>query len=129
MLFQLGEFNLHSGAKSSYKIDCNSLNHDDIVAICDWIKKIVPSYRMVVGIPNGGIPFEIQLKSFTDPSSDTILIVDDVLTTGKSMEKKRYDLHGEFPSMKKVGVVAFARGFCPAWIECVWELNPIIWDE
>lgn len=48
---------------------------------------------------------------------ETILIVDDVLTTGKSMKEQR----GK--RIDAVGIVVFARGPCPAWIRPLFTCN------
>lgn len=45
------------------------------------------------------------------------VIVDDVLTTGESMEEMR--LHY---SSRTIGVVLFARGKCPDWVTPIFSL-------
>jgi orotate phosphoribosyltransferase len=49
------------------------------------------------------------------------LIVDDVLTTGKSMEEMRK----KHSNVLTIGVVLFARGKCPKWVEPIFNM----WDE
>ena len=48
-----------------------------------------------------------------------MLIVDDVLTTGASMEHERARCSG-----RTIGVVLFARGPCPEWIHPVFRMDP-----
>jgi hypothetical protein len=49
------------------------------------------------------------------------LIVDDVLTTGASMEAARAKL---WPGSLPLGVVIFARGPCPDWVWPIFRLDP-----
>ncbi|KKL20362.1 hypothetical protein LCGC14_2456230, partial [marine sediment metagenome] len=49
--------------------------------------------------------------------SSTLLIVDDVLTTGASMEKQRAG------RTNTIGAVIFARGDCPAWVKPLFAME------
>lgn len=55
----------------------------------------------------------VALKPYA--TGEGLLIVDDVLTTGRSMEKQRSKREAK-------GIVLFARGPCPLWVEAVWML-------
>jgi hypoxanthine phosphoribosyltransferase len=122
MLFKSGQFTSHSGLTLPFKIDCNALEDEDL----DCLAKVVAAkfeFSKVVGVPRGGLRF----AEFLDPHVRTngpILIVDDVLTTGRSMEemwtkvaKDQYDT---------IGVVIVARGPHPTWIYPILYLNDLI---
>ena len=119
-LFQLGNFTLRSGQKSSWKIDCDALTPDDWAALAKMTSEILPPFSSVYGVPRGGIPFEELLRQYvTGNPNHPVLIAEDVVTTGGSMERfveqlrvERFD--GDF---KYVGVAVFARGHYPNWIK------------
>jgi predicted phosphoribosyltransferase len=77
------------------------------------------SFGAVLGIPTGGLRLAYALKQYAIPSSDNILIVDDVLTTGNSMARAASPFQPEYV----IGVVIFARGECPDWITPMFTLH------
>lgn len=107
ILFQRGAFRLHSGAVSAWKIECDSLGSEDWQGLATMAIEVLPPFGSVEGVPRGGIPLAAALRDFV--TSGPPLIVDDVLTTGSSMEKQR-------SGRDAIGLVAFARGACPAWV-------------
>ena len=133
-LFNLGDFTLHGGSKSKWKIDCDALTDDDINTLAHIIHKLVGPFRTVEGIPTGGL----RLAKALEPLAGSVgglgrnihLIVDDVLTTGGSMERARQKHMGQGPAGRPgvMGAVIFARGKSPYWIRSVFNLNPIIYD-
>jgi orotate phosphoribosyltransferase len=134
-LFQLGDFTLHSGAKSQWRIDCDRLSDDDIVCLAVMIQQMVGSFRSVEGVPRGGLLLAEALWAF-QTTSGPHLIVDDVLTTGDSMEEARAEcrLRGYGPGVAAplpdpVGVVLFARGECPPWVKAVFQTPPDLWEK
>ena len=108
-LFQSGDFTLHSGEKSRWKIDCDALTDADIATLALMIVQCVPEFGAVAGIPHGGVRLANALEKYRVDGVRARLIVDDVLTTGASMEMARI-LPEDF------GAVVFARGPCPDWI-------------
>lgn len=118
-LFLNKSFKSHSGLDLSFKIDCDALTADDWEAIASLIGPKL-QFSAVDGVPRGGIPFAEALKPYASDDGG-LLIVDDVLTTGGSMEEVRKAASG-FKTVK--GIVLFARGECPDWIEPVFTLNP-----
>jgi hypoxanthine phosphoribosyltransferase len=94
-LIQLGTFTSHSGIELDWKIDCDALTDDDINALAAIVSRQL-IFNRVISIPRGGDRLAKALKSYISPvynrwaltskSVCTTLIVDDVLTTGKSME-------------------------------------------
>ena len=117
-LFQLGEFKLHSGRISHFKIECDALTSEDWETLAVLIKDKF-QFREVVGVPSGGLKLARVLSKYKDDNSDVTLIVDDVLTTGDSIRTLRNSIKGE-----SIGVVIFTRGECPYWIYPLFEM----WD-
>jgi len=117
-LFKLGDFTLSSGKKTNFKIDCDALSDEDIETLAKIVSDVY-SFGVVLGIPTGGLRLAYALKQYATPSSDTILIVDDVLTTGNSMERA----FKQFQPQYVIGIVIFARGECPDWITPIFTLH------
>lgn len=116
-LFQLGAHLLHGGDASPWKIECDTLTDQDWACLAVMAAVGLPLYGSVEGVPTGGLKLAEALRKFVTPGCDRILIADDVLTTGGSMEEQR-------AGRDAVGVVAFARGECPHWVVPVFVLNP-----
>jgi len=112
-IFKLGEFRLHSGAESFWKIDLDDLGPDDIAALAQIGAKLVGTFGKVVGIERGGIRLAEALRIY-GIEGGPLLIVDDVLTTGASMEAMRKKRGFSASSVK--GLVVFARGPWPPWV-------------
>lgn len=120
-LFNSGEFTLNSGRKSFFKVDCDALTDEDIECLARLIKDNLPLFAWVEGVPTGGLRFAEALKPLCEPDSTTIgLIVDDVLSTGNSMEKQR-------DGRPAMGVVIFNRmpmmNVTPGWIKSIWRIG------
>lgn len=116
-LFRLGDFQLHSGAKSSWKIDCDALTDSDICALGFMMSEILPPFYDVYGIPSGGKRIAKELWTYHRSPTGRMLIVDDVFTTGASMEAARK----QFPGA--IGAVIFSRGKCPEWITPLFQVR------
>jgi hypothetical protein len=108
-LFVDGEFTAHSGGKLPFKIECDALTNADIATLAAEIARRFKFSRLI-GVPRGGIRLHTALLPYMSLGHGT-LIVDDVLTTGHSMEEYRQRV-----DPKAQGVVIFARGPCPDWI-------------
>ena len=106
-LFKSGGFTLHSGAFTSWLIDCAALTDADLSTLAFLTVSLFGAYGEVEGVPEGGLRFARELRKFT--TVGPLLIADDVLTTGASMEAQR-------DGRKAKGVVIFARGPCPTWV-------------
>ena len=72
-------------------------------------------FGCVEGVPRGGVRLATALERYITVGDD-LLIVDDVLTTGLSMERHR-------DGREAFGIVVFARGLCPNWISSIWNLG------
>jgi orotate phosphoribosyltransferase len=112
-LFQRGAFKLHSGAFTDWKIDCDALTDEDIETLAEQIGRRF-RFGSVEGVPTGGLRLAVALERYLLPDSLPLLIVDDVLTTGASMEEQR-------AGRDAIGVVIFSRGACPGWVTPIFQ--------
>ncbi len=116
-LFQRGAFTLHSGETSSWKIECDALTSEDWDTLATIaMERFTLPFGKVIGIPTGGMAFARALEPY-QRASMTILIVDDVLTSGQSMLR---ELEKEPTG---IGLVAFARGPLPFRVAAVFRLG------
>jgi hypothetical protein len=111
-LFKTGAFVLHSGEQSQWKIDCDVLTDEDWATLAHLIADQI-IFSAVEGVPEGGLKLAAALHKLCYETGP-LLIVDDALTTGASMEKWRC-------GREAIGVVLFARGQCPAWVRPVFQ--------
>lgn len=134
-LFHYGRFLLHSGQESTFKIDCDALSDEDLDALARMIRQLIGSFDRVEGIPRGGLRLARALERYTDKAMGILhfreaprLVVDDVLTTGRSMEEARDHLLQENHTVPVIGAVLFARGPLPTWVRALWVLHPRLWE-
>ena len=121
-LFQQGDFTLSSGLKSQFKINCDALAQEDIETLAAMIAQIVEPFGSVMGVPRGGLRLAAALRKYVNPGKP-ILVVDDVFTTGKSMEKARSGLwQAAGQPCTILGAVIFARGHPPYWVRPLFQL-------
>lgn len=106
-LFQTGAFILHSGEDSAFKIECDALTDHDWATLARLIVTRVPPFGEVEGVASGGLQLAAELEVYA--TEGPLLIVDDVLTVGTSMERQR-------AGREAIGAVVFARQECPDWI-------------
>ncbi len=117
-LFRLGDFVLSTGQRSPWKIDCDWLTDGDLDCIAHLIAELIPVFGYVEGVPRGGIRLAQRLTKYCEAGVDRLLIVDDVFTTGASIERHR-------AGRDAYGAVIFARGECPAWVVPLFELTHV----
>lgn len=116
-LFQLGDFILRSGKQSGWKIQCEYLTNEDWRALAFMAAEILPPFGSVEPVPTGGIAFATALRFYADPDeSDTILIAEDVVTTGGSMERIR-------EGREAIGICVFVRGTPPDWVTPLFQMR------
>ena len=123
-LFSLTNFKSHSGLNLNWRIECDALSDDEWFTISKMIMEITPPFREVFGIPEGGIKLAKLLKEHaTGNEKDPVCIVDDVLTTGKSMEDflRQYSRNRDMPFMA-IGWVVFARVHTPEWVQALFQM-------
>ncbi len=118
-LFKFGWFASHSGFQLPFKIDCGDGfekgDWEGLAAIIAW--KF--AFSSVYGIPRGGVDFARALDKYVTPGYP-VLIVDDVLTTGRSFLDAKAALGNPEGC---IGVVVFARGTCPSWVWPIMTVN------
>jgi len=130
-LFQWGDFTLHSGEKSWWRIDCDNMNDSELAIIARLMANKVGLFNGV-SIPNSHPGSAVhRLKQYVYEHAEPrimsegiiYLVVDDVLTTGSSMEERRSSIlkGGNIAEVK--GTVIFARGKCPEWVTPIFQLT------
>lgn len=112
----------HTGKELSFKIECDHLTDEDIDTIAKLVGKTI-YFTSVYGIPTGGMRFAKALEPYISKPMDRHfrLVVDDVLTTGKSMD--------EVYQPGDIGIVLYARGKYPFWVFPVFTLHHIFWNS
>lgn len=120
-LFQSGEYRLHSGELSDYKLECDALTWEDLETLALIASKALV-WKDVWPIPTGGTPFAASLKKYnTGEATDPLLIVDDVYTTGESMLKVGETALNEGHEIQ--GLVIFARRTPLWWVKALFQLT------
>lgn len=112
-LFRLVGSILHSGAQSTYRIDCTALDPRDVACLAIVALDLVPAFGTVEGVPRGGLQLAKALEPYA--TSGPLLIVDDVCTTGRALEVHRN-------GREAVGLVIFARGAVPTWAKAIFTM-------
>lgn len=131
-LFKLGDFRLHSGGQSFWKIDCDDLTDDDIDTLSTLMALTIgPStpIKKIIGVPEGGSRLAARLGlgdrvNMQEGRRGITLIVDDVFTTGGAMlETLRSNRLREHEA---VGLVVFARKPCPWWVTPLFRYEGLV---
>lgn len=117
-LFEQGDFTLHSGGKSKYRINCDVLTDSDLEMVAQVLTDRLPPFSEVHGIPRGGLRLAEIMKQHMMANAPNIVIVDDVWTTGRSMVELREAMQANVDlGVCVYGAVIFQRGIgqIPAW--------------
>ena len=125
LLFKSGDFKSHSGLDLSWKIEMDVLSDPEWFTIKKMIMEHAPPFREAVGIPEGGVKLGSLLNEHaTGDEKDPVCIVDDVLTTGESMEYflSQYQRNRRLMPFMAIGWVVFARGPCPHWVSALFQM-------
>lgn len=133
-LFQTGTFTLRSGEVSVYKIECDALTDDDWDGLAVMAFQFLPQFCHAIGVPRGGLKFADSLnrvgKNFGNSTGNEVhpvLIAEDVVTTGGSMERfkesieRKDTLSTNLPGF--IGISVFARK--ETWPDWVIPLFPL----
>jgi hypothetical protein len=120
---------LHSGEYSQFRIDCDDLAGSDWDVLAKLVDESGITFCEVYSVPTGGDHFANALKQYIDKDSDTVLVVDDVYTTGSSMEamKREVTLVGTSAKIAQ-GIVVFARRQTPEWIFPIFDASRWKWQ-
>ena len=119
-LFDNTSFKSNSGVMLPWKVECEALTDADWEWVADRVIKRF-SFCGVVGVPTGGNKLEKALKPYIKPDGDVFLIVDDVLTTGGSMENIKEKTKNQHRNKPRIGIVLFSRITPPSWIISIWQ--------
>lgn len=127
-LLNLFNHTSHSG-ESDFKIDCDALTYDDLDALAMFVADNIwegEIIRDVISVPRSGDRFTEVLKNRLnidkDNESGTILIVDDVYTTGKSMNEVYKETKKKYKDNDIHGLVIFARNDPSWWVESIFKM-------
>jgi hypothetical protein len=122
-LFQSIDFKSHSGLDLNWRIECDALSDDEWFTISKMIMELTPPFQQAVGIPEGGVKLGKLLNEHaTGNEKDPICIVDDVLTTGESMEYFLEQYSRNRRPFMAIGWVVFARVRTPDWITALFQM-------
>lgn len=105
-LFVEGEFTAHSGATLFEKIECDALTDKDWECLAHMIDRRLPQFGQAIGVPRGGLKLAEILNALNAIGTDStkpVVVVDDVLTTGRSLLKVMVQHPGS------IGFVVFDR--------------------
>lgn len=125
-LLQLANITLNSGRSSFFKLECDALTDEDWNAAAGMLARIVPPFSRVSGVPRGGVPLARALDRYAHPLASGLLIVDDVWTTGGSMERFR-QAEQPWEVSGITGAVLFARGPVADWVTPLFTLHEGLW--
>ena len=111
----------HSGGTLHWKIEMDTLTDVEWKCIAKMIMEYeTRPFQAAIGIPRGGLTLSMYLNDYsTQDPKDPYLIVDDVLTTGGSMEEFKEE---HFKNKKVVGWVVFSRKNPASWIKTLFQM-------
>ena len=119
-------FTAHSGESAFFKIEEEGLSFEEIATFARIIAPRYPTCTDVVSVPRGGDRLAEALQPYlAHHAGDDILIVDDVYTTGSSMNHQKIEVYAGNPEGNVHGVVMFARNPIKpddAWIKPVFQM-------
>ena len=122
-LFRSINFKSHSGLDLSWKIEMDVLSDREWFTIKKMIMEITPPFREAVGIPRGGAFLgDLLNEHATGKEGDPVCIVDDVLTTGESMEYFVTQYRRNRCPFTAIGWVVFARVQPPDWVQALFQM-------
>ena len=127
-LFQKVNFKSHAGLDLTWKIEMDALSRDEWECIAEMIIELSVPFREAVGIPRGGTILGTLLNQHgTGKREHPICIVDDVLTTGGSMNEFKRKRQWR-NATKYIGWVVFARSRPPDWVNALFQM-PKKWAD
>ena len=120
-LFVEEDFKSHAGLDLHWKIEMDALDEEEWKCIARMISEYqTEPFQAAIGIPRGGIKLGQYLNEYsTQNSEDPYLIVDDVLTTGGSMEEYKRE---HFKDKNAIGWVVFSRTKPVEWINTLFQM-------
>jgi hypothetical protein len=116
-LFLPGPFTSRAGLLLPFEIEAEALTPDDWAAIAEAVAPRLPAFGAAVGVPRGGIPLALAIGPYRQPRRETVLVCEDVWTSGGSWRK----VAAEYAGKNVVGLVLFARGPLPPGVRAVFH--------
>ena len=115
----------HSGGTLHWKIEMDVLKDAEWKCIARMIMEHQKDFfQAAIGIPRGGLKLSSYLNEYaTQNSKDPYLLVDDVLTTGGSMEQYKEE---HLKEKDVIGWVVFARTTSPDWVNVLFQMSSIL---
>lgn len=123
-LFQYGRLTSHSGLQLRWKLECDHWTDEDLEGMAHLLLETLTFGPAIVAVPSDERPprnpagprLARILRGLPAPRADgPPLVLDDVLTTGASMEETRAAVMRNRTGAC-VGFVILARGPCPDWV-------------
>ena len=126
-LFVEQDFIGHSGDQLHWKIEMDAITNAEWKCIARMIMEYQKDFfQAAIGIPRGGLTLSSYLNEYaTHNSNDPYLLVDDVLTTGGSMEQYKEE---HLKEKDVIGWVVFARTKPADWIKSLFQM-PRVWVD
>ena len=120
-LFVEEDFKSHAGLDLHWKIEMDALDEAEWKCIARMIMEYQKEpFQAAIGIPRGGLKLSGYLNKYsTQNPKDPYLVIDDVLTTGGSMEEFKEE---HFKNKKVVGWVVFSRKNPASWIKTLFQM-------
>ena len=120
-LFVEEDFIGHSGGELHWKIECDAITSPEWKCIARMIfERERRPFQAAIGIPRGGVELGRWLNEYSTQNSEhPYLIVDDVLTTGGSMDEYREE---HFDEKESFGWVVFARKQPQPWVRALFQM-------
>ncbi|MPZ50698.1 MAG: hypothetical protein GEU75_15605 [Dehalococcoidia bacterium] len=100
----------------AWRLSTGGLTDADVANLARLAASRAGSFGRVEGVPPHGLRFADAIRRYA--TRGPLLIVDDVLLTGETIEAQRED-------REAIGVVIFALGPCPAWVRPVLTLDEL----
>ena len=130
-LFQDGDFKSHAGLPLKWKLECDAITDDEWRCLAKMVMDYQerPFYK-AVGIPRGGLKFaEAMNKYASGNEEDSIMVCDDVFTTGTSFREFINENYPMWSAGQGFRWVVFARRPCyehPHHVRALFTMpNPI----
>ena len=120
-LFVEEDFIGHSGDELHWKIECDAITSSEWKCIARMIFEIEKKpFQAAIGIPRGGVELGRWLNEYSTQNAEhPYLIIDDVLTTGGSMDEFR---EKNFKEKESFGWVVFARKQPQPWVNALFQM-------
>lgn len=124
-MIEFGDFKSHSGLTLPWKVNCDSFTNKDWKSVARIIRNKF-RFGSVYGIPTGGTKLAIACRKHIVEGYPSI-IVDDVMTTGTSMNEMRDKVLEETKEEPLVGIVVFDRGIYTEDVSWIWPIFKVSW--